>query len=360
MMFDPRFTLTPKIAKSLMAIEGERRAVAGLLLTARLLDSLRRTARLLATHLSTQIEGNRLTCREVEAVIEGEGGFPGRERDESEVKNYFAALEFVERRAAQSNPIRETLVRTIHGLAMFGRAKPTVYRKGQNVIRDARTGGLIYLPPEAGDVPPLMRELVDWIRISFTAGEWPAPILAGLAHCQFATIHPYFDGNGRTARLLTNLLLHRSGYGLHGIYALEEYYSANLDGYYAALAIGPSHNYYFGRAEADVTPFLEYFCLGMAEAFANVRRRAEETRRSRDRSAELRELSPQQRRVLGPFSRSKVLTAKDLAAFFGIGPRSAGDLCRKWVAAGFFIVHDASTKGRSYRLAPAFEELVIP
>ena len=205
-----------------------------------------------------------------------------------------------------------------------------------------------------------MRELVDWIRISFISGEWPAPILAGLAHCQFATIHPYFDGNGRTARLLTNLLLHRSGYGLHGIYALEEYYSANLDGYYAALAIGPSHNYYFGRAEADVTPFLEYFCLGMAEAFANVRRRAEETRGSRDRSSELRELSPHQRRVLGPFSRSKVLTAKELAAFFGIGHRAAGDLCRKWVAAGFFIVQDASTKGRSYRLAPAFEKLVVP
>ena len=56
-----------------------------------------------------------------------------------------------------------------------------------------------------------------------------SPVVVALAHYQFATIHPYFDGNGRTARLLTTLILHRSGYGLNGIYSLEEYYAQNLD-----------------------------------------------------------------------------------------------------------------------------------
>lgn len=64
---------------------------------------------------------------------------------------------------------------------------------------------------------------------------------------QFATIHPYFDGNGRTARLLTTLLLHRAGYGLKGIYSLEKYYTRDLEAYHAALTVGPSHNYYMGR-----------------------------------------------------------------------------------------------------------------
>ena len=359
-MFEPRFTLIPKIAKALMAIEADRQAVAGLPITAPMLDSLRRTAQLLATHYSTQIEGNRLSRLQVESVIAGEGRFPGRERDEAEVRHYFAALEFVERAASDATPISETLVRTIHGLVMTGRAKPTRYRAGQNVIRDARTGRTVYLPPEAHDVPKLMKELVAWIRAALALAEWPAPIIAGLAHYQFATIHPYFDGNGRTARLLTNLILHCSGYGLKGIYSLEEYYSTNLDGYYSGLAVGSGHNYYSGRAEADVTGFLEYFCTGMTEAFGHVRQRAEEASRvpSPEQSAILRALTPQQRRVLGLFQRSRVATSKMLAAFFRITPRAAGMLCRKWTTVGFLVVEDSSTKSRSYRLAPNYETLV--
>src|SRR5580704_12251002 len=96
-MFSPRFSLTAKATKSLMAIEAVQQVVASLPLTAPMLDSLRRSARLLSTHFSTQIEGNRLTATQVQAVVAGEGTFPGRERDEAEVRNYFAALEHVER-----------------------------------------------------------------------------------------------------------------------------------------------------------------------------------------------------------------------------------------------------------------------
>ena len=65
-------------------------------------------------------------------------------------------------------------------------------------------------------------------------------------------IHPYYDGNGRTARLLTSLILHLGGYGLKGLYALEEYYALDLKAYYEALTVGPSHNYHLGRVEADI------------------------------------------------------------------------------------------------------------
>ncbi|MBO0699121.1 MAG: Fic family protein, partial [Zavarzinella sp.] len=264
-MFEPRFRITGRVAKALMAIEADRQAVAGLPLTAPMLDSLRRTARLLSTHYSTQIEGNRLTAAQVRQAVEGEGNFPGRERDEAEVRHYFAALQYVERLGRTRGKLTENEIRTSHGLVMTGRRRATPYRDGQNVIRDARTGGIVYLPPEAKDVPRLMADLVRWVNAALAAGDLPVPVVAALTHYQFATIHPYFDGNGRTARLLTTLLLHRSGYGLNGVYSLEEYYAANLPGYYAGLSAGPSHNYYFGRAEADVTPFVEYFCVGMAD-----------------------------------------------------------------------------------------------
>ncbi|ETW92370.1 MAG: hypothetical protein ETSY2_53605, partial [Candidatus Entotheonella gemina] len=127
--------------------------------------------------------------------------------------------------------------------------------------------------------------------------ELPIPIVAALAHYQLATIHPYFDGNGRAARLLTTLILHRFGYGLKGIYTLEAYYAQNLPAYYEALAVGPSHNYYLGRAEADVTDFVTYFCLGMAEACTRIRNRAEalQGQGTWDQSPILRELTAQQR-----------------------------------------------------------------
>ncbi|OWK45039.1 Fic family protein [Fimbriiglobus ruber] len=96
--------------------------------------------------------------------------------------------------------INERVIRTVHGLVMTGQAKPTPYRDGQNVIRDNRTASIVYLPPEAKDVPVLMRELVAWNTEALTQQELPIPIVAALAHYQFATIHPYFDGNGRTAR----------------------------------------------------------------------------------------------------------------------------------------------------------------
>jgi Fic family protein len=296
----------------------------------------------------------------VEAVVEGEGSFPGRERDEAEVRNYFAALAYVESLGQRAVRLTEKEIRSIHGLIMTGKERPTIYRDGQNVVRDARTGRIVYMPPESKDVPRLMQELTRWVNTSLAASELPVPVVAGLAHYQIATIHPYFDGNGRTARLVTTLILHRSSYGLNGIYSLEEYYAANLDGYYAGLAVGESHNYYFGRAEGDVTPFVEYFCVGMAEAFASVRSRAEEANRTRalDRTPVLRSLTPQQRQALGLFLRMKIVTTKELARYFHWSPRAAAYLCRAWVRDGFLAIENPSTKGRSYRLADRYENLV--
>lgn len=84
------------------------------------------------------------------------------------------------------------------------------------------------MPPEAKDVVPMMQTLTKRINEQIKNKELPAPIIAALAHYQFATIHPYYDGNGRTARLLTTFILHKIGYGMKGIYSLKEYYAKNL------------------------------------------------------------------------------------------------------------------------------------
>ncbi|PCJ54602.1 MAG: cell filamentation protein Fic [Planctomycetota bacterium] len=340
-----------------MQIEAVRQSVMGLPFDVVMLRSLRQTAKLLTTHFSTQIEGNRLSQAQVAEAVAG-ARFPGRERDEVEVRNYYQALEEVERLADVAGAIPESTVQKIHGLAFHGKSSSTPYRDGQNVIRDGGSGGIVYMPPEAPDVPELMADLMAWMNENLETRDLPSPIIAGLAHYQFATVHPYFDGNGRTARLLTTLILHKSGYGLKGIYSLEEHYARNLGAYYDALAVGDSQNYYMGRMEADVTGFLGYFCQGMAEAFTAVQVQALDAanRGAKDLSFLLRQLDPRQRRVLELFKGQGTATTVELANHLGLSPRTVVTLCRAWVEEGFLTLHDPSRKNRSFRLAAAIEE----
>lgn len=359
--FTPNYRITPKIASCLVRIEAAKERVLHLPLTPKVLASLRETARLYTTHYSTMIEGNRLQPEQIEVVLKHDGHFPGRERDEHEVKGYYAALNQVEQWAGQGSHITEKKLQTLHALVMAdgrSKVKPTPYRDGQNVIRDGRTRAIVYMPPEAKDVDVLMREMVGWINQS---GDIPPSIVAGIAHYQFATIHPYYDGNGRTARLLTTMILHLGGYDLKGLYSLEEYYARNLGGYYEAISIGESHNYYMGRAEADITSWVEYFVEGMAVSFENVLKRMKESdfEGSKDQSDRLRKLDPRQRKALGLFQEFETVTARQVGALFGFKARTSAQLCKDWVENGFLEIVDFSNKGRKYKLSKQYEDLKI-
>jgi Fic family protein len=364
MPFKPRFRINPAIASALMRIEAARQAINYLPITPGVLATLRETARLFSTHYSTMIEGNRLTQDEVGKLIEKNEHFPGRERDEKEVLGYYAALEKTEEFAAAQSPITEQHIQTLHALVMAGggkKVKPTPYRDGQNVIRDSKTRGIVYMPPEAKDVPMLMNERVVWLNAPENK-TLPCPLRAGIAHYEFATIHPYYDGNGRTARLLTTLVLHLGGYDLKGLYSLEEYYARDLAAYYEALTVGPSHNYYEGRAKADITEWVEYFCSGMAESFENVRFRAAQAADSgsADQSAALRKLDPRQRKALGLFRESEIITSHDVELLFSLSQRAARNLLQSWVKRGFVAIVDPSRKARKYGLAEEYRSIFDP
>ncbi len=352
MVFTPNFQITAGLTKLLMDIEASRQAVSSLPITVPVLTSLRESARLISTHYSTQIEGNRLTQEQVEDVLHG-GTFPNRERDEREVKNYYQALDYLDALIkTKTRQINEPDIQTLHGLVMEGKKRPSPYRDGQNVIKDSASGSIVYMSPEARDVSALMLDLIGWINEEASKSELPVPIIAAIAHYQFATIHPYYDGNGRTARLLTNLVLHKSGYGLKGIYSLEEYYATNLQAYYNALTVGKSHNYYFGREQADITAWVIYFCEGMADAFANVRLKASEASKGEktDHSSLLRERDQRQKQVLSLFAKSKYITTREIAGLLNIHPRTALNLCKKWVDSEFIIQHGDANKSRKYEL----------
>ncbi len=169
-----------------MRIEAARQKVLHLPLTPTVLSSLRETARLYTTHYSTMIEGNQLDPNQIKAVLKHKGHFPGRERDEHEVKGYYTALTQVEKWTAQGISVTEKMIQTLHALVMADgktNIKPTTYRDGQNVIRDGRTRGIVYMPPEAKDVKNLMTGMVTWINKN---ADLACPLVAGITHYQFA------------------------------------------------------------------------------------------------------------------------------------------------------------------------------
>ena len=200
MSFEPRYSITSRIASALMRIEAARQVAATLPLNERVLAGLRQSAPACVDALLDADRGQSAHAGPGGAGLVHGRRIHQRERDEKEVKGYYAALDHAESYAAGHKTITETYIRKLHALAMAGgktRCKPTPYRNGQNVIRDSGSGAIVYMPPEAADVPILMKEMVVWINLR--TADVPVPIVAAIAHYQFATIHPYYDGNGRVA-----------------------------------------------------------------------------------------------------------------------------------------------------------------
>ncbi|MBC8507693.1 MAG: Fic family protein [Anaerolineales bacterium] len=354
-----KFSFTPSIVRHLQSIERVRELVRLTILPLMIAEQLRIRAHIRSTHYSTRIEGNRLTLKETEQVIQQGRLFPGRERDVREVEHYYLALQQVEKWVEGEQKITESRIRKLHALLFAGkRAKPTPYRDGQNVIRTS-SGEIVYTPPEAEDVPGLMKDMVGWIHQSWP--DLPVPVIAGVAHYQFVTIHPFYDGNGRAARTLTTWVLHQGGYDLGKFYSLEEFYAEDLNGYYDALVTHPHHNYYFGRNEADITTWIDYFVKGMSVVFERV---ADEVNSQAQGTVDdstavlLRPLDHRARRVLGLFVNQELIQSSDVANLLGISARQARDLLTDWVNQGWLEIADPSRRGRKYELAQEYKELL--
>ena len=155
------------------------------------------------------------------------------------------------------DPITEGLIREIHKRLVRGvrgnTASPGQYRQVQNFVANSITKEVIYTPPPSLDVPPLMAEFVSWLNQE----EEVHPILvAGIAQFQLVHIHPFLDGNGRTARLLSMLCMYRSGYDFKRLFTLSEYYDRDRFNYYRAIQS-------VRQNDLDLTEWLEYFTLGL-------------------------------------------------------------------------------------------------
>lgn len=249
-----------------------------------------------------------------------------REWETADVKYYDWALQKVDDLSEQSLSIHGNIIRLIHAIAVDGRYVPSGYRDGQSNVRDVVSRRTVYIPPRAVEIPQLMKKLVRWINKNLVDHELPVPLVAALVHYQLATICPFYEGNGRTARLFATLILRSNGHGLLGMSCLEEYYARNLNAYFDAFDVEESHSYCLQRAEADVTDFVAYFCRGMVNAFAAVRLKLTQAQEQENWS---RKLDPRERQLVVLLKKNGTAIIKQIAEHLYLSSRTVTALCRQ-------------------------------
>lgn len=270
-MFNPEYKLTDKIV-NLLTVIAEAKAV---IERAKLLPKqelrLRRQALIRMSHASTKIEGNVLNIHQVEAIAKHKK-IDAPARDIYEVENYLKALRYISKVVEKKQPITEKVILKIHELVTdktLPEEQSGHYRQGPVYVVRRRLGmpdEVVYTAANAKKVPQLMHDLTEWIQKTEKEDVHPI-IVAGIAHQEFAAVHPFSDGNGRTARALATLILYQRGYDFRRLFALEDYYNKDRPQYYKYINVGKNYE----ERKTDFTPWLEYFVKGFKAEIDNVK-----------------------------------------------------------------------------------------
>jgi len=255
-MYQPQFTITNKILKSMGIIEAAKEVIENAPLVPAWEARFREEAMVRTVHHGTHIEGNELSFTEAERLLAG-AKIVGRDRDIQEVLNYRNVLKFIE--CYEKQDVSEETLKHVHELTVH-RILPDeaigVYRKTQVVVKNSQTGEVTFRPPPAIEIPFLIASFLQWLNLA-GGDELHVVLKAGISHYEIVRIHPFLDGNGRVARALATLVLFKAGYDIKRFFSLEEHYDREPIIYYDALQA-------VGKQNGNITPWLEYFSEGLA------------------------------------------------------------------------------------------------
>lgn len=269
-MFNPKYTITDQLLLNITRINTLVRDLNDRRFPKVVLVEFEKTAREVSTFASTSIEGNPLPLTEVKKVLKSR---PENVRDsEKEVLNYNQALETLNKLLTTNKvEVSFQLLLTIHKQVTTGLLKSFesgTLRQKPVVVNDPRSGKIVYLPPDYGEVRGLMTDLITFI---IENNEKIDPlILAGIFHKQMVIIHPFMDGNGRTTRLTTKVLLAKMGLNTFNLFSFENYYNQNVTTYFQT--VGEYGDYHELYNSIDFTNWLEYFTGGLIDELLRIQK----------------------------------------------------------------------------------------
>ena len=214
---------------------------------------LRRELEAEAVAASTRMEGVNVTIEEVRRILAGESLSEVEPEDRGLVEGYRNAMSFVLRRADDPAFSWDTgLIVGLHDRVLAGRYDLYAGRlrtETSAFVINRHTGQQVFLPPPGEEVQQLVEEACERME----ADHEHTALAAAWIHVAIAAIHPFRDGNGRSARILASLAMYRGGFQRPEFTSLEEWWGRHLDDYYGLFdCLGSG----FDRS-VDVTPFIK-------------------------------------------------------------------------------------------------------
>ncbi len=362
-MFQPRFSITSNLLTYISRIESAKAVIEMSPLVPAWDSKFREDALARTVHYGTKIEGNDLTEAQAQAVvrmpdatntaeIQEKTGIIARERDIQEVLNYRNVIYWIDK---QKSPdfkqlITEETLKTLHRLTVYKLIEEEYvgqYRDRQVIVKSAVRGEVVFRPPLSLEIPFLVEDLFTWLKRGEAAQLHPL-FQAAITHYQLVYIHPFIEGNGRTARAFATLLLYSLGYDFKRFFSLEKYFDSDVEAYYnALLSVQQS-------AEADMTYWLEYFCYGLALEIDKIQQQVQKLSKDLKLKKQLGKqvaLSERQILLLELFQQQDTLSSEDAQQILPNVSvdtilRDFKDLITKGV-----IQKQGVTKGVTYRLA---------
>lgn len=324
-MFKPNFRYTNKIVSNLIKISTAREIILNSPFIPKWEVTLRREAIIRKAHSSTAIEGNRLSLEQVSDLAYGREVTASR-KDKQEVLNYLGVLENLGK-LTDGKIITENNILSIHRMltkeTLENNSDCGRYRNRYVVIGNRLTGEIIFRPPANKDVPDFMKHLIGWLN-SEVVKELDSVVEAGIAHYEFVRIHPFIDGNGRTARVLATLILYLRGFDAKQFFCLDDYYDSDRKAYYKALQS-------VDQKTLDLTIWLEYFVEGFNISIGTLKERV--IRLSSERLRKTRRgqiaLTERQMKIIEFINQNGRITNKDVREMLRISDRAALKEIRK-------------------------------
>jgi len=257
-VYSPKFIITNSILKSIGQVEAAKDVIENAPLVPDYVKDFKSDAIVRTVYHGTQIEGNDLTLLQTKQVLEGEA-VVARDRDIQEVINYRNVVTLLDELAAKRGGYDVESLLDIHKNTVDKIVEPAragVFRTTQVVIKEQGTGKVIFTPPPAVEVPYLIADFMNWLNSQEAIDVHPV-IKAGITHYVMVTIHPFIEGNGRTVRAFSTLVMLKEGYDIKRFFALEEHLDRDLAAYYTAFFKVDSQG---GEISTrDLTAWLEYF-----------------------------------------------------------------------------------------------------
>lgn len=269
-MFNPAYTITPILLARIKQITSLIYELNQKRLPRVVLVELQNTAEAVSVYASTSIEGNPLPLTDVKRILKNR---PTHLREsEQEVINCNTALIEVNDTLSHTpltittNLVLSIQKRVTHKL--LASSQSGKFRGSPVFVNDPRLRKTVYWPPDHGDVPQLINDLLQYVKAN--TGVVDPLLLAGLFHKQMVIIHPFIDGNGRTTRLATKVLLAGMELNMFRLFSFENYYNQNVTRYFQE--VGVRGNYYDIANQIDFTSWLEYFTEGIIDELLRVQK----------------------------------------------------------------------------------------